>query len=120
MSIPTGPELDTARFAVQPRGELSPEILGKRWRSVQAILRMATITGSQMELGPALNLICDLAAMTTNVDSACVYFWNEPQEKTELRLRRGHINDGPQVPCGGNSTHSWATHQAQRPLRAAG
>ena len=87
--MPTRPEVDTAQFAVEPQAELSPEILGKRWRSVQAILRMATITGSQMQLGPALNLICDLAAMIVSFDNACVYFWNEPQEKIELRLRRG-------------------------------
>lgn len=111
--MPSGPELDTAQFAVRPKAELSPEVLGKRWRSVQAILRMATITGSQMQLGPALNLICDLAATIANFDSACVYFWNEPQEKTELRLRRGHIDDGPQVPWGGNLLHFWVTQQAQ-------
>ncbi|PYY21446.1 MAG: hypothetical protein DMG62_18540 [Acidobacteria bacterium] len=120
MTIPSGPELDTSQFAVSPKGELSPEILGKRWRSVQAILRMAIITGSQMQLGPALNLICDLAGIITNFDSACVYFWNEPQEKTELRLRRGHINDGPQVPWGGNLLHFWVTQQAQPLLMETG
>lgn len=120
MSIPSDPEIDTAQFAVKPKSELSPETLGRRWRSVQAILRMATITGSQMQLGPALNLICDLAATITGFDSACVYFWNEPQEKTELRLRRGHIDDGPQVPWGGNLLHFWVTQQAQPLLMEAG
>jgi len=113
MPMPTGPELDAAQFAVKPSGELSPEILGKRWRSVQAILRMATVTGSQMQLGPALNLICDLAATIASFDSACVYFWNEPQEKIELRVRRGHIDEGPQVPWGGNLLHFWVTQHAQ-------
>ncbi|HJX01401.1 MAG TPA: sensor domain-containing diguanylate cyclase [Terriglobales bacterium] len=106
------PQFDIAQFAVHPKSELSPEVLGKRWRGVQAILRMATITGSQMQLGPALNLICDLAGMIVSFDSACVYFWNEPQEKTELRLRRGHVDERPQVPWGGNLLHFWVTQNA--------
>ena len=106
------PEFDIAQFAVPAKQELSPEIFGKRWRSVQAILRLAIVTGSQMQLGPALNLICDLAAMIAPFDSACVYFWNEPQEKMELRLRRGHIDDSPQAPWGGNLLHFWVTQHA--------
>jgi diguanylate cyclase (GGDEF)-like protein len=106
------PEFDIAQFAIQPQSELSPEICGTRWRSVQAILKLATITGSQMQLGPALNLICDLASTITAFDSACVYFWNEPQEKMELRLRRGRIDETPQVPWGGNLLHFWVTQHA--------
>ena len=106
------PELDIKQFAVPPKNELDPEVFGTRWRSVQAILRLATVTGSQMQLGPALNLLCDLAAMIATFDSACVYFWNEPQEKMELRLRRGHIDDTPQVPWGGNLLHFWVTQHA--------
>lgn len=105
-------EFDIAQFAVPAKNGLSPEVFGTRWRSVQAILRLATITGSQMQLGPALNLICDLAALIAHFDSACVYFWNEPQEKMELRLRRGHIDDSPQVPWGGNLLHFWVTQHA--------
>ena len=103
------PEFDIAQFSVPGKGELSPEILGTRWRSVQAILQLATVTGSQMQLGPALNLICDLAAVIAKFDSACVYFWNEPQEKMELRLQRGHVDPAPQAPWGGNLLHFWVT-----------
>jgi diguanylate cyclase (GGDEF)-like protein len=106
------PEFDIAQFAVPAKTELNAEIFGSRWRSVQAILRLATVTGSQMQLGPALNLICDLAALIASFDSACVYFWNEPQEKMELRLRRGHIDDSPQAPWGGNLLHFWVTQHA--------
>lgn len=105
-------EFDISQFAVAAKSELDPEIFGTRWRSVQAILRLATITGSQMQLGPALNLICDLAATITTFDSACVYFWNEPQEKMELRLHRGHIDNTTQVPWGGNLLHFWVTQHA--------
>jgi diguanylate cyclase (GGDEF)-like protein len=65
-----------------------------------------------MQLGPALNLICDLAASIATFDSACIYFWSEPQEKMELRLRRGLLNESPQVPWGGNLLHFWVTQQA--------
>lgn len=106
------PEFDIVNFAVAVASELSSEVIGSRWRSVQAILRLATITGSQMQLGPALNLLCDLAAVITNFDSACVYFWNEPQEKMEVRLRRGHVDATPQVPWGGNLLHFWVTQHA--------
>jgi diguanylate cyclase (GGDEF)-like protein len=106
------PEFDIAQFAISVSNELSPEVLGTRWRSVQAILRLATITGSHMQLNPALNLICDLAAMITTFDSACIYFWNEPQEKMELRLHRGRIENTPQVPWGGNLLHFWVTQSA--------
>ena len=114
------PEFEIAQFAVSTRNELSPEILGARWRSVQAILRLATVTGSQMQLGPALNLICDLAAVIANFDNACVYFWNEPQEKVELRLQRGHIDHTAQVPWGGNLLHFWVTQHALPLLIANG
>jgi diguanylate cyclase (GGDEF)-like protein len=105
------PEFDITRLAVEVRSELSPETIGARWRGVQAILRLATITGSQMQLGPALNLLCDLASSICNYDAAAVYFWNEPQEKMELRLRRGKIDETPQVPWGGNLLHFWVSQQ---------
>jgi diguanylate cyclase (GGDEF)-like protein len=113
-------EFDVAQFVVDCKNELTPEVFGKRWRSVQAILRLATITGSQMQLGPALNLLCDLAGIVTTFDSACVYFWNEPQEKMELRLRRGLIDTTPQVPWGGNLLHFWVTQHAQPMLIESG
>jgi len=106
------PGFDVANFAIPAKSELNPEIFGKRWRSVQAILRLATVTGSQMQLGPALNLICDLAAIITTFDSACVYFWNEPQERVELRLQRGRIDNSAQAPWGGNLLHFWVTQHA--------
>ncbi|MBV9073555.1 MAG: GGDEF domain-containing protein [Acidobacteria bacterium] len=108
----TDPDFKIEQFAIAARGELSPEIIGRRWRSVQAILGLATMTGSQMQLGPALNLICDVAAAIATFDSACVYFWNEPQEKMELRLQRGRMEHTPQVPWGGNLLHFWVTQQA--------
>ena len=106
------PGFDVANFAVPARSELNPEIFGKRWRSVQAILRLATVTGSQMQLGPALNMICDLASTITACDSACIYFWNEPQERVELRLQRGRIDNSAQAPWGGNLLHFWVTQHA--------
>jgi diguanylate cyclase (GGDEF)-like protein len=105
-------EFAIEQFSISAKSELSPEILGRRWRSVQAILRLASVTGSQMQLGPALNLICDLAAVIATFDSACVYFWNEPQEKMELRLQRGRVDLTSQVPWGGNLLHFWVTQQA--------
>ncbi|HET9742724.1 MAG TPA: sensor domain-containing diguanylate cyclase [Terriglobales bacterium] len=110
--MPVDPEFDLSQFAVPGCGELSAEILARRPQSVQSILRLASVTGSQMQLSPALNLICDMAMGITKFDSACVYFWNEPQEKMELRLRRGHIEETPQVPWGGNLLHFWVTQQA--------
>jgi GGDEF domain-containing protein len=114
------PEFDIAQFAVDCQSELAPEVFAKRWRSVQAILRLASVTGSQMQLGPALNLLCDIAAVVTTFDSASVYFWNEPQEKMELRLRRGLIDATPQVPWGGNLLHFWVTQYALPMLIATG
>src|SRR5207248_5752910 len=70
--------------------------------------------------GPGAESDLRSCGIITNFDSACVYFWNEPQEKTELRLRRGHINDGPQVPWGGNLLHFWVTQQAQPLLMETG
>ena len=113
-------EFEIEHFAVPAKNELSPEVLGTRWRSVQAILRLATITGSQMQLGPALNLICDLSAHIATFDSACVYFWNEPQEKMELRLQRGQVHQTSQVPWGGNLLHFWVTQHALPLLIAKG
>ena len=106
------PEFEIANFSVPAKSELSSELLGRRWRSVQAILQVATVTGSQMQLGPALNFICDQAAVIAPFDAACVYFWNEPQEKMELRLQRGKIDHNPQAPWGGNLLHFWVTQHA--------
>jgi len=112
LAMQPDPEFDIAQFAVDVKNELSGEVLGTRWRSVQAILKVATITGSQMQLSPALNLICDLAAVIARFDSAYVYFWNELQEKMELRLHRGQSDHTTQVPWGGNLLHFWVTQHA--------
>src|SRR6266849_585781 len=121
MAVPSQPEAVRARgFLIDPRVELAGEIVKQRRKHVNAILRLATLTGSQMQLEPSLNLLCDISAEIVPYSVARVYFWNEAEETMELRVNRGAR---PRMPNGnerGGTLNFWAGQFAKPLLVTAG
>lgn len=115
MGVPSQREILPAEsFVVEPPGELADETIQKRSQQVRAILRLAMLTGSQMQLEPSLNLLCDLSAEIVPHTGARVYFWNEAEEKMELRLCRGNLRTT--VGNGRGSTLNFWAGQFAKPL----
>jgi diguanylate cyclase (GGDEF)-like protein len=73
------------QFIVDVCSELSPSIIQNRGRDVNVILRLSMMSGLQMQLDATLNLLSDYAKEIAHFDHALVYFWNEIEEKSELR-----------------------------------
>src|SRR5262249_58258502 len=116
MGVPSQREtLPAQRFLVDPPVELSDETVHKRRQHIKAILRLAMLTGSQMQLEPSLNLLCDLSAEVVTYSTAPVYFWNEADENMELRISRGDLRRATAGNGRGSTLNFWAG-QFAKPL----
>src|SRR5436853_974052 len=82
----SGPE----QFLVDVTTELTEETACDRWRDVNVVLRLATVSGSQMHLDPSLELLCDSAQKMIDADLCHIYFWSERSDRPQLRLCRSH------------------------------
>lgn len=105
------------RFVVEVFSELKQQTIQTRWQHLNVILRLSMLTGLQMQLDASLNLMCDMAAEITCFDKALIYFWDENQDKVELRIARGFeskIAELEGVP-NGNILNFWAVKYS-RPL----
>jgi diguanylate cyclase (GGDEF)-like protein len=121
MGVPLQREtLPAQRFLVEPPGELADETMHKRSQHIKAILRLAMLTGSQMQLEPSLSLLCDLAADIVPYSAACVYFWNEAEETMELRVSRGNLRRTTAGNGRGSTLNFWAGQFAKPLLVTAG
>lgn len=80
----------------------------RRWREVNAILRLSMLTGLPMQLEAALSMLCDSAGDIVEFDSALVYFWEDTSEEMSLRSVRG-IEQVPENTVRGNILNFWAT-----------
>jgi len=87
----------------------------RRWQHVNVIIRLAMLTGSQMQLEPSLKLLCELAQEIVPYSAARVYFWNEVEETMELRLKRGVIKTEGRTTGRGSTLNFWAG-QFAKPL----
>jgi len=105
------------RFVVEVFSELSRETIQDRWSHLNVILRLSMLTGLQMQLDATLNMMCDMAGEIAPFEKAMIYFWDEGQERAQLRVARGLAE--PEAKShgapGGNILHYWATKYA-RPL----
>lgn len=105
------------RFVVEVFSELNQQTIQNRWPHLNVILRLSMLTGLQMQLDATLNLMCDMAAEITCFDKVAIYFWDESQERVELRVSRG-FDEKTQKLDGqpnGNILNFWAVKYA-RPL----
>ncbi len=103
------------RFVVEVFSEISQSTLQERWREVNVILRLSMLTGLEMQLDASLNMICDFASDIAPHDRALVYFWDEAQEKVQMRVARGFEELNTEPLARGNILNYWATKYA-RPL----
>src|SRR2546423_12107298 len=109
MALSPQPEsLPAQTFVVEPAPELEAATMQGRWQHVNVIIRLAMLTGSQMQLEPSLNLLCELAYEIVPYSAARVYFWNEVEEAMELRLKRGIIKREGHPTGRGSSLNFWA------------
>lgn len=108
------------RFVVEVFSELNQQTIQNRWQHLNVILRLSMLTGLQMQLDATLNLMCDMAAEITCFDKALIYFWDESQEKVELRIARGFEAQRKQLEGtpNGNILNFWAVKYS-RPLLVA-
>ncbi len=102
-------------FVVKVFSELGQATVQQRWQAVNAILRLSMLAGLQMQLDATLNLLCDFAAEIVASDASLVYFWDEEQERMQLRLARNLETVTSETIVRGNILNFWAT-QYGRPL----
>jgi diguanylate cyclase (GGDEF)-like protein len=102
---------------VEVFSELSRQTIQKRWQHLNVILRLSMLTGLQMQLDATLNMMCDMAAEIAPFDKALIYFWEEAQERVDLRIQRGlDVKAGELEPSpNGNILNFWAVKYS-RPL----
>ena len=53
---------------------------------------MSMLAGLELQLEPALNLVCDMAGEIIPYDRGLVYFWDEEQQQMHLRVARNLDN----------------------------
>ncbi|MCU1285098.1 MAG: diguanylate cyclase [Acidobacteriales bacterium] len=82
---PAAPE----QFIVEVCSELPQATMQHRWQHVNVLLRLSMMAGLQMQLDATLNLLCDYAREIISSDKALVYFWNEADEQSQLRISPG-------------------------------
>jgi diguanylate cyclase (GGDEF)-like protein len=80
--MPSGPE----QFLVSVTNELRESTARQRWRDLNVILQLATISGSQMQLDPSLQLLCDSAEKIVRAELCHLYYWSERDDRPVLRL----------------------------------
>jgi diguanylate cyclase (GGDEF)-like protein len=104
------------QFIVEVGAELSPDILQERANAVNALLRLAMLAGTEMELDVAVNTFADFMAEIVPYDRILVFFWDEELEVPKLRLARGLEGIHPEAYVQGNIFHLWASRFA-KPMR---
>ena len=104
------------QFIVEVGAELSPDILQERANAVNALLRLAMLAGTEMELDVAVNTFADFMAEIVPYDRILVFFWDEELEVPKLRLARGLEGIHPEAYVQGNIFNLWASRFA-KPMR---
>jgi diguanylate cyclase (GGDEF)-like protein len=104
------------KFVIETQAELKPELLHDRCKHLNVILRLAMLTGLQMQIDSTLNLLCDMAAEIVSFDRATIWFSSESGEEARQRIVRGQEvpQDGEAAPDM-NVFQVWAA-QYSRPL----
>jgi diguanylate cyclase (GGDEF)-like protein len=111
----TRESLPPERLVVEVFSEISQETIQKRWQAVNTILRLSVLAGLQMQLDATLNMLADFAAEIVAFEGASIYFWDENQDKVQLRVERGLEHVPTETVGSGNILNLWAT-KFSRPL----
>ncbi len=109
-----------ASFIVEVSSELCPETLAGRSQAINSILRLAMLSGLPMELAGSLNLLCDLAAEIIPHDRTLLYFWDESQDRMQLRCGRGFAETAQNALQPANLFNLWVARYGRPLLIGAG
>ena len=90
------------QLAVEVSSTLSPEIMQKRSAHVNVLLRLSVMSGMQMQLESTLKMLCEFTREIVSFDRALVYFWNEAEEQSQLRVFERLNGPPPAEITGGN------------------
>jgi len=97
------------QFIVEVFSELRQETVQKRWSEINVLLRLAMLSGLQMQLEATLQLLCDFAQEMVCSDSVLAYFFNEEHEQVGLYVARGVDPLTSEIWSHGNVLNFWAT-----------
>ena len=103
------------QFVVQVFSEFSRETVQRRWPAINVIVRMSMLAGLELQLEPALNLVCDMASEIIPYDRGLVFFWDEEQQQMHLRVTRNLDAPDEETVARGNLLNLW-TAKFQRPM----
>ena len=103
------------QFVVQVFSEFSRETVQRRWSAINVIVRMSMLAGLELQLEPALNLVCDMASEIIPYDRGLVFFWDEEQQEMHLRVTRNLDAPDQEAFARGNLLNMW-TAKFQRPM----
>jgi diguanylate cyclase (GGDEF)-like protein len=103
------------QFVVQVFSEFSRETVQRRWQAINVIVRMSMLAGLELQLEPALNLVCDMASEIIPYDRSLVFFWDEEQQQMHLRVTRNLEAPDQETFARGNLLNFWTT-KFQRPM----
>src|SRR6266851_2803634 len=81
-------------FVVEVFSEIGEEIVQRRWREVNVVLRLSMLSGLEMQLDATLNMLCDFASEIARYDRTVVYFWDEADQQVQARVTR-NMDDVP-------------------------
>ncbi len=74
------------RLIVEVCSTLSQTTIQNRSQHINVLLRLSMMSGLQMQLGATLKMLCDFTREIVSFDRALVYFWNETEEQSQLRV----------------------------------
>lgn len=101
-------------FVVKVEAELLPATVQRRWQAVNVLLRLAMLSGLQMQFDGTLALITDFAAEMVPHERSLACFWDEEIEALRLRALRGMPPAAARL-VQGNILNLWTTRFG-RPL----
>jgi len=101
-------------FLVKVQAELLPETVQRRWQAINVILRLAMLSGLEMQFEGAVELISDFAAEMVPHERSLACFWDEELEELRLLATRGISPKAARL-TQGNVLNLWATRFG-RPL----
>ncbi|MGE0405184.1 MAG: diguanylate cyclase [Candidatus Korobacteraceae bacterium] len=108
-------------FVVKAFSELSADTIQRRWRDVNALLRLSMLAGLPMDIHATLELLCDTASDIARHEKALAYFWDDDQQRIRLWVSRNDESHRTQKPgsmdvqAQDNVLNCWASRYS-RPL----
>src|SRR5207248_9038290 len=92
----------------------------ERWQDVNRLLRLSMMSGQQMQLDATLNHLCEEARQLVSFDRALGYFWNEKEERFNLRSCLGLSDELRARQGSGNLFNLWAAKHGKPMLFPTG